>query len=80
MSNPMLSSSTRKIDSPIEYTGKTINICPHWIDIIDIMLEAWKEGNLSREQREDMRKEFHKLALCGDEIMKQNEVGPYSVD
>ena len=62
----------------IEKTGEfTVNICPHWIDIIDVMLEAWKEGNLSREQREDLRKEFHKIAKCGDEIMKQNKTGPY---
>ena len=69
-----------KETNPIEYTCKTINICPHWMDIIDIMLEAWKEGDLSREQRSDLRKEFHKLALCGDEIMKQSKTGPYEVE
>lgn len=65
-------------ENPIEKGDFTINICPHWIDIIDMMLEAWKEGNLDRNQRDDLRKEFHKLARCGDEIMQQNKTGPYA--
>mgnify|MGYP003143252279 CR=1 FL=1 len=55
----------------------TVNICPFWIDIIDVMLEAWKEHDLSSEARSTLRKEFRKLAKCGDQLMKDNNVGPY---
>ena len=45
-------------ENPIEKGDFTINICPHWIDIIDIMLEVWNKRNLEREQRDDLRKNF----------------------
>ena len=40
----------------------TINICPRWIDIIDIMLYSWEKGGLEGDDKERVRKEFHKLA------------------
>jgi hypothetical protein len=56
----------------------TINICPRWIDIIDIMLYSWENGNLKGDDKEGVRKEFHKLARCADEKMKELKQGPYS--
>ena len=56
----------------------TVNICPRWIDIIDIMLVCWKEGELDYEERKNLKKEFHKLAKAGDEKMKELKQGPFA--
>tara|TARA_R100001510_G_C7580454_1_gene153619 strand:- start:312 stop:527 length:216 start_codon:yes stop_codon:yes gene_type:complete len=56
----------------------TINICPRWIDIIDIMLYSWEKGGLEGDAKESVRKEFHKLARCADEKMKELKQGPYA--
>ena len=56
----------------------TINICPRWIDIIDIMLYSWESGNLKGDSKESVRKEFHKIAKIADEKMKELKQGPYA--
>ena len=58
----------------------TFNMCPKWINIIDVMLEVWKEGDLDRTKRDELRAEFHKMAKCTDRVMKQEKVGPYAED
>ena len=57
---------------------RTLNICPRWIDIIDMMLWTWKDGDLDHQQRKDLKEEFHKLAKAGDEKMKEFKQGPYA--
>ena len=56
----------------------TINICPRWIDIIDVLLYSWKENHIDDEARDGLRKEFHKLARIADDKMKELKQGPYS--
>ena len=42
------------------------------------MLYSWEKGGLKGDDKESVRKEFHKLARCADEKMKELKQGPYS--